>query len=85
MIARLSKIARSAAGRMFSSNPSDTNELDQEEVDFVKRDFEEMKRMELRLQYDSAYLKIMDKWQKPLEKKRQRRARMDEIKQNFVG
>lgn len=54
-------------------------------IDFVNRDFQEMKVQDLRLQYDKAYLKIMDAWQKPLEKKKKRQARIAEIKEAFVG
>lgn len=55
------------------------------EIDFVQRDFDEMRKFDLRLQYDSAYLKIMDTWQKPLLKKEKRRARIAEIKAAFVS
>lgn len=54
------------------------------DIDFVDRDFQEMKAQDLRLQYDKAYLKIMDAWQKPLEKKKKRQARIAEIKAAFV-
>lgn len=54
------------------------------DIDFVNRDFQEMKEQDLRLQYDKAYLKIMDAWQKPLEKKKRRQARIAEIKEAFV-
>jgi hypothetical protein len=54
------------------------------EIDFVNRDFQEMKEQDLRLQYDKAYLKIMDAWQKPLEKKKRRQARIAQIKEAFV-
>jgi hypothetical protein len=54
------------------------------EIDFVKRDFDEMKKMDLRLQHDSAYIKIMEKWQIPLQKKEKRRQRIAAIKEAFV-
>lgn len=66
---------------------SSTQSIDTEHtstVNFVERDFEEMKKIELRMQYDSAYLKLMDKWQKPLEKKAKRRERIEKIKAEFV-
>lgn len=53
-------------------------------VNFVERDFHEMKKIEIRMQYDSAYLKIMDKWQKPLEKKALRKERIGRLKAAFV-
>ncbi len=56
----------------------------EEPVNFVERDFHEMKKIEVRMQYDSAYLKIMDKWQKPLEKKARRKERIARIKAAFV-
>lgn len=56
----------------------------EEPVNFVERDFHEMKKIEVRLQYDSAYLKLMDKWQRPLEKKALRKARIARLKAAFV-
>lgn len=57
---------------------------DEENVDFVQRDYDEMKKIDLRMQYDSAYLKIMDAWQIPLEKKHRRKERITAIKAAFV-
>ena len=82
MIGRLSRLSTKLPCRLFSSMPK--ADLASNEVDFVSRDFEEMKRIDLRLQYDSAYLKIMDKWQRPLAKKRKRQQRIEEIKAEFV-
>lgn len=68
--------------RGFADEPK--RPIDEEPVDFVQRDFDEMKKLDLRMQYDSAYLKIMDAWQKPLEKKRRRQERIAAIKEAFV-
>lgn len=89
---------KSSLGAFFSSDGKSANPTEEAaskilkvaapnatDIDFVNRDFQEMKEQDLRLQYDKAYLKIMDAWQKPLEKKKRRQARIAEIKEAFVG
>lgn len=68
--------------RPFCQVPSQSAD---DEIDFVQRDFDEMREYDYRLQYDPSYLKIMDKWQKPLEQKQRRKERIAKIKEAFVG
>lgn len=58
---------------------------EKEPVDFFARDFEEMKRADYRLQFGKAYLKAVDLWKKPLEKKQRRQKRIEAIKAAFVA
>lgn len=73
----------SALLRMFSTESRPVKPPGQE-IDWVNEDFQEMKAQDLRLQYDKSYLKIMDAWQVPLEKKKKRQERIRQIKAEFV-
>jgi hypothetical protein len=54
-------------------------------VDFDERDQQEMEEYNKQFMFDDYYLKLMDSWRIPLEKKKRRQERIAEIRKNLVA